>query len=227
MRKLHIITFLATLVCCTFSFSQNSPTNYSSGIKIYSGLLTGYNGGFGIQGNVTMSILQQALPVSVRLGIGYTSLNPGKPDAARRIFINNATNGTPEESGWIWDFRVDVLLPFRLISNSFVYFGPRYSMFTGNFKYVGGNEDFDVTADQFGLGGGIETHIPVVQNLSMVLSGGLGYYFESSLKGHDTEYGPDGENVNPREDYSYSEADDAINQPKIVGRFMFGINYSF
>jgi hypothetical protein len=100
-------------------------------------------------------------------------------------------------------------------------------MFTANFKYVGGNEDFDVTSSQFGLGGGLETHFPLVPNLYMVFGAGAEYFFEGTLKGHDTSYSPDGDDVNPREDFSYSDADEAVNQPKIIGRFMLGINYGF
>jgi hypothetical protein len=61
----------------------------------------------------------------------------------------------------------------------------------------------------------------------MVFGGGADYFFESTLKGHDTSYGPNGDDVNPREDYTYDDADDAVNQPKIMGRFMIGINYGF
>lgn len=222
MRKLRIITFLTILLSFTFLHAQNF-----SGPKFYSGIVMGYNGGFGLQLNLAISNFQNSLPISARVALAYTSLNPGKADAVRRIFINNATNGTPEESGKIWEFRFDILFPFRALPNSYIYVGPRYSMFTGNFKYIGGNEDFDVTSNQFGLGSGIETRFPIISNLSMVLSGGMEYYFESRLKGHDTSYSPDGDDVNPRENYSYSDADDAVNQPKLLARFMFGINYAF
>lgn len=227
MRKLHIITFLTILIACSTSFSQNYSTILKSGPDFHAGFVLGYNGGFGAQANITISNFKIRFPLSARIGIGYTTIDPGKPDAARKIFINNATNGTPEESGRIWDLRFDMLIPINLLSNSLIYFGPRYSMFTGNFRYIGGNEDFDVTTNQFGLGGGIEFQLPVAANIAMILNGGIEYFFESTLKGHDTSYGPDGDVVNQREDYSYGDADDAINQPKILGRFMIGLNFSF
>ena len=35
----------------------------------------------------------------------------------------------------------------------------------------------------------------------------------SRLTGHDTSYSPDGDDVNPRKDYTYSDADRAVGQP--------------
>ena len=208
-------------------YAQSFESVFNVGPKFYGGVVLGYNGGFGGQFNFTITNFQQSFPLSARFGIGYTSMEPGKSSDARRIFINNATNGTPEERGWMWNLSFDMLVPINIFSKSFIYLGPRYSMFTANFKYVGGNEDFDVTSNQFGLGGGLETQFSLVPNLFMVFGAGAEYFFEGTLKGHDTSYSPDGDNVNPREDYSYSDADDAVNQPKILGRFMIGINYGF
>jgi hypothetical protein len=221
---------IALIVLIFFSingFAQSLENVLHPGPKLYGGVVFGYNGGFGGQINLTITSFQKGFPLSARFGMGYTTMEPGKSADARRIFINNATNGTPEERGWMWNLNFDLLIPLSFISNSYIYLGPRYSMFTANFKYVGGNEDFDVTSNQFGLGGGLETQFPLVPNLYMVFGAGAEYFFEGTLKGHDTSYSPDGDDVNPREDYSYSDADEAVNQPKILGRFMLGINYGF
>ena len=105
-----------------------------------------------------MSEFTPSLPLTARLGIGYHTLDPGKPAEARRIFINNATNGVPEKHGRVWTHRLDLAYP--LIGGSppplSVYGGPRYARFTANFKYVGGNEDFDVRARQWGWGLGLD-----------------------------------------------------------------------
>ncbi len=37
----------------------------------------------------------------------------------------------------------------------------------------------------------------------------------------------DGENINPRRHYTYHNADDAVNQPKLMPRLMVGIAYWF
>jgi hypothetical protein len=52
------------------------------------------------------------------------------------------------------------------------------------------------------------------------------YFFDAKLQGHDTAYLPDGENVNPRDDFTYKDADKAINQPKIEFRLMIGFSYA-
>lgn len=51
------------------------------------------------------------------------------------------------------------------------------------------------------------------------------YFFSSRLTGHDTSYGPGGDDVNPREDFTYSHADSAIGQPKLRFRLMIGFSY--
>ena len=227
MRSILSISFIVLFIFASLSFSQTYQTNNSLGPKFYGGLVFGYNGGFGGQLNFTITSFQGGFPLSARFGFGYTSVEPGKPADARRIFINNATNGTPEESGSIWDMRFDLMIPVNVLYKSNIYVGPRYSMFTANFNFVGGNENFDIASNQFGLGGGIETQFALVPNLFMVLGGGADYFFQGTLKGHDTAYSPDGDNVNPREDYTYDDADNAVNQPKLLGRFMIGINYGF
>jgi len=60
-----------------------------------------------------------------------------------------------------------------------------------------------------------------------IVSGGLDYYFNDTISGHDTSYSPDGENVNPRQNYTYDDANNAINQPGIEFRLMIGAGYSF
>jgi len=61
---------------------------------------------------------------------------------ARKVFINEATNGTPEKSGYTWDFGFNFLIPVHPfgMQEPYLYFGVRRTMFTGSFKYIGGNE---------------------------------------------------------------------------------------
>lgn len=35
------------------------------------------------------------------------------------------------------------------------------------------------------------------------------------VDGHDTSYSPEAEDANPKKDYTYSDADEAIGQPKL------------
>ncbi len=59
----------------------------------------------------------------------------------------------PEEKAKAFDYRLDFLWSSSLLNleEAYLVVGPRYSSYTANFKYVGGNEDFDVTSKQFGL----------------------------------------------------------------------------
>jgi hypothetical protein len=61
----------------------------------------------------------------------------------------------------------------------------------------------------------------------LIFSFGYDYFFISTLYGHDTSYSPDGENVNGREDFTFQDADNAINQPKHNVKAMIGLSYNF
>jgi hypothetical protein len=198
---------------------------FVTGTEYAFSLLTGYNSGYGFQAGATVSRFAEGFPFSARLALGYTINQPGHALDARKIFINDATNGTPEKSGHAWDFRLDLLYPLsKTIS---LVSGVRHSVFAGNFRFVGGNEDFNVTSQQWGLGLGLEGHFRMSSRIDLVVSPGLDFYFPATLTGHDTSYSPGGENVNPRHDFTYEDADKAINQPKWVPRMMAGLAYRF
>ena len=193
------------------------------------GVNAGYSGGASFQINGMISDFAQEFPLKIKMGVGYISLNPGKPLDARRIFINNATNGTPQKKGGIWDLRMDFLysIDWLALKKTYIYGGPRYSIFTGNFNFVGGNEDFDVISKQWGLGLGVENYFRISKKVDFVLTTGFDYFMGSELRGHDTTYSPNSEPINGREDYNFDDADDAINQPKYELKLMFGISYYF
>jgi hypothetical protein len=67
----------------------------------------------------------------------------------------------------------------------------------------------------------------LVPGFDLVLSSAIDYYLNSSIQGHDTAYYPNNENINPKHGYTYSVADQAINQPKLLLRVMVGFNYRF
>jgi len=204
-------------------------TNSAKAIDYTGSVMLGYNNGTSIQLTGSALKFTQNFPLSFQLGIAYNSINPGKSDAARKIFINDATNGEPQKSGWVWEARMNFLYKVHWLSlqKAYVYAGPRFSMYTGNFKYIGGNEDFDITSDQWGLGTGIISFFPISNRLDFSVESGFDYFFPAELYGHDTVYSPDGENINARNDYTYKDADSAINQPKLNFRIMIGFNYHF
>jgi len=231
----RMLYFNAIIVLfCLISLNSFAQEENNSPSKLTAGILAGYTSGLGFQGNLTLNSFAAEFPFKLRFGLGYTSSNPGNAPDARRIFINNATNGVPEKSGNTFDYRLDFLLPASIfkIQHSYFIFGPRYSSFKGNFKFVGGNEDFDVKSKQWGLGAGVENHFKMTEKLDLVMAFGLDYYFPSTLKGHDTSYSPDNDNVNPRKDnqnndvyFNYKDADKAISQPKLVPRAMLGVSF--
>ena len=191
--------------------------------------LGGYKGGTGFRLAGAVSNFSQGFPLFVELGVTYISLDPGRALDVRRIFINQNTNGTPEKSGWIWNFNLDFLFPVRVLGlpNAQLFLGVRRSLFTGDFVYVGGNEDFEVTCNAWGVGTGLRTTFPIARSLGLMVSAGLDYYPNTTLSGHDTYYTPENDNVNEKEEFQYPDADHAVNQPKVQPMMMVGLTYRF
>ncbi|MEN8118285.1 MAG: hypothetical protein ABFS16_14965 [Bacteroidota bacterium] len=228
---LSIVLFITSIYSVSFG-QEKIEKNPHFSVEV----LTGYNAGFGTQANIKLTDFAEQFPFGLRLGAGYSVFNPGYSPDARRIFINNNTNGVPEKSGSAFDYRFDFLLPVSLfkIEHSYFVLGPRYSNFKGNFKYIGGNEDFDIISKQWGVGGGFESHFKMTRKVKLILAFGLDYFFNDTLTGHDTSYSPDNDNVNARKDnqndnvrFVYKDADDAINQPEISPRAMIGLSFGF
>ncbi len=216
-------------VMSSASWAQVPAGDYPTATGWQAGLLAGYKGGFGIRASGTVSGFTPSFPVKARLGIGYVSVDAGRPLDARRVFINDATNGVPQKKGHYWDFNLDLLYPISLgsLPRAHLYGGLRHARFTGNFKFVGGNEDFDIKSNHWGFGAGLETYIGASPRFDVVISAGLDYYFSSRMTGHDTSYSPDGDDVNPRLDYTYDDADEAVGQPGFEFQFLLGFNYHF
>jgi hypothetical protein len=228
MKAKALFCVFLIVLTATPILAQNTEVEKQSA-HFSAGLILGYNSGMKFQGYGMVSNFAENFPMNARLSVGYSIVQPGDASAARRIFINNATNGIPEDKGRVLDLCLDLMYPVELLSidRAFLFGGPRYSRFKGNFKYVGGNEDFDVTSNHWGIGSGIESYFRMSRRVDLVISAGIDYFFESTLTGHDTSYSPDGEEVNGREDYTYDDADDAIEQPKIEPILMFGFSYNF
>ena len=187
------------------------------------GGFVGYLNGVSFQAFGTATNFAQGFPLQARFRLARTTMEPGSAPDARKIFINDATNGTPKEAGKTWDMGFDGLYPVGDRTNFFG--GVRYSTFTANFNFVGGNEDFDVTTSQWGVAAGLEFEFPMSSKMSLLVSGGGEYFFSSRLSGHDTSYSPDGDDVNPRKDYAYSDADNAVNQPVLRPLALIGFSY--
>jgi hypothetical protein len=225
IRALLIVFFLSIPIDQAWGQARGAsePVAYSSGVMV------GFFGGTGAQINGRVHNFASGFPFGARFGVGYTKVAAGDAKDSRRIFVNNATNGVPESHGWQWDYRLDLLYPVDVfhLQHAYVFGGPRYAKFTGNFKFVGGNEDFEVVSKTWGFGGGLESSFGVSPVLDLVVSTGIDIYPSATLSGHDTSYNPSGNDVNPREDYDYGDADHAINQPKYELRLMLGLQYNY
>lgn len=193
----------------------------------HTGLNAGYTGGLGVHATGTFTDFTRDLPLSARFTLGYNSASAGDPYAARRVFINDNTNGDPEKSASTWQFRFDLMFPALRVGGHqlHLFVGPRYARYTANFNYVGGNENFDVTSSPWGAGAGLEGRFVVSERTDFVLQAGFDWYGEAKIAGHDTAYLPSGDHVNPRNDYDYSSADDAIDQPKYEMLLMMGLRF--
>jgi hypothetical protein len=234
MNKKLLLAGIALLLLslCSMSYGQDKDKDP---LKYYAGIMTGYNRGFGIQANITAYNFPKDFPLELRFGVGLSLIDPGNAADTRRIFINNATNGVPEKNGRSFDFRFDFMFHKTIFGNnhSYLLLGPRFSTFRGHFDYVDGNEVFDVTSTQWGVGAGIENHFKLTRKLSLILNYGLDVYLTSTLTGHDTSYSPNNDNVNPEENnqnndspFTYKDADRAIRQPFIRPHLMIGINFN-
>jgi hypothetical protein len=221
-RSISKIIFAFVLSLFMFTIKVNA-------VELSSGIMFGYSGGTSFQVDGMVGNFAEGFPMKMQLAIVYSRLNPGNSLDARRVFINDNTNGDPEKTGSKWDFRLDFLYQVHWLNlkELYVYGGPRYSMFNAHYDFIGGNEVFDIGTDQWGWGLGVKADFPISHKLDFVVSTGADYYFNSTISGHDTSYSPDGEDVNARNDYDYDDADDAINQPKFQLRLLIGVNYHF
>jgi len=208
---------LATLILCTAPPALSAETSVGLGV--------GATAGFGAQADLSFHDFTRSAPLSLRLSGAYSGRDAGTALDARRVFINDNTNGTPEQSAHTWQLRLDLLLPaFRLGATPVqLGLGARKAFFKGTFDFVGGNERFDVTSSPWGAGAFLEAVFAMSDRADFTLQLGLDYFFQSRLEGHDTAYEPDGDDVNPRDDYTWDDADEAVNQPRLEALGLVGL----
>ena len=225
---LALVAAISTTTLAQSEASSSGPIVYHN--RYFTGeVFTGYFGGVGLHVAGTVNHFADGFPFQLRVGLGYAWVAPGDAMRARRVFINQATNGSPRGKGKMWDARVDVLYPVKLFSlkNTRLFVGARKAAYTAYFEYIGGNETFGVTSNPWGVGGGFETSFSISPRVDMLLTAGADYYFRTLLSGHDTYYRPNGDDLNAKEDFTYKDADDAIAQPSLNTRIMFGVAYRF
>jgi hypothetical protein len=191
-----------------------------------------FHAGLGARGEVLAYDLFHGVPLGFSFGLGYTRIDPGDALLARKVFINQNTNGTPEKSGYFLDLKLDAVwfLKVKGYQRVGIFAGLRHDMFRGDFRYVGGDEDFEVTADDWGLGIGARGELRLSGRLSLVGSVGLDFYPVSTLYGHDATYSSSGGATNARDNgdgytYGWKDASKAINQPRLMPSLMVGLGW--
>ena len=213
----------ALLFACLFAATIAHAADFFGGLSV------GYKAGLSFRGSGGFANFAQGFPLSMEFSLTYSNVAPGEALAARRVFIANATNGTPESSGTTWAFAMDFLYNLNLKGTKGIYLfaGPRYAMFDAHFRYVGANEEFDVTSNPWGIGLGMKGLFAITNKVDLMLSAGVDNFFDTSIHGHDTTYNPDDQNINAHEDFTYKDAKNAVNTPRIQGVLLIGLTYTF
>jgi len=195
-----------------------------TGAKLNPGIDIGYYNGPGFSLYITSDSIPSKKTTG-RFSLGISFPYPGNPVLARKVFINDATNGIPHGKGRSYNFGFDLIKKLRLkiYPKSKFFFGIRYSMFRAMFKYTGGNEEFTITSNNFGIGVGTDYYFKLTRKRSLKISTGIDYFFKARIHGHDTTYYPDNQNINPRRSYGFSDADSSVNQPDIEFKIVFGL----
>jgi hypothetical protein len=220
---------LATLAAAVFSAPAHAFQRYDF-------ITAGYYAGPSVAGTMGFSDVFTKVPVSFEGEVGHSWTNPGDAALARDVFINNTDTGDEDsqKDGSVWDVGLNAVYPLNQTYGPvkfFVFGGPRYAHFDGHFEYVGGNEDFDVIANSWGLGGGLRGIMPLSQHFSAVLQLGIDYYWPTSIYGHDATYYPNNSNINARQldntgyTFTYADAANAVNVPRIRPRVMIGLQF--
>jgi hypothetical protein len=191
---------------------------------------SGYRGDLAGTIGLGMRDLIPSIPIGARLTAGAVyQFDSGDATAARHIFINDNEGGSIEKWGLSHVLSLDIT--YKVLSGKNLrvegYGGPRVSFYSAHFGFIGNNEVFAARSDSFGLGGGMQAVLRTGPRLAAVLSAGAEFYFPSRLYAHGTYYyTPSGVDQVPREDYTYKDADAAVNQPKFIPVAILGFEYS-
>jgi hypothetical protein len=231
MNALRSFFGIAVLVSALFVVpsitAQESAPDTSR--RVYAGIDTGYWAGLGGAAQFSVLELTDQLPIGLHAHVGFFYVfDPGNAEDARQVFINDNQGGTVEKWGRNIIIGVDVSYlivetdEFELMALA----GPRFTSFSGEFEFVGDNENFDVTSNQWGGGVGAALDLAIAPRMIVRFIAGLDYFFPSKLEGHgEYSYTPDGVDDNPRDSYKWADADKAINQPALTPRAAVGVHF--
>jgi hypothetical protein len=223
MKKYTLLILLAIFTASAISAKESSP-------RFWLGPIAGYSNGFGGGAELTLMKLTPAFPLSLHFSATYFyQFDPGVAIDARKIFINDATGGNDNifEYGSNVFLRLDFSYPLYnkkgIILNAFL--GIANARHLAHFDYQGGNEAFDVTTNPFGFGLGVRGYLFVSKSIILNLTAGLEYFLPDRITAHGNFYNPNGQDDNPRNDYTYASADNAIYQPTFNPRILVSLGF--
>ena len=160
--------------------------------------------------------LQLPFYLQARVGSAY-QIEPGNAEDARKIFINDNTGGNIEEYGLSYFVGID--FGWRLVLKEAIQLelniSGLWNHYEAHFSFIGNNESFSVKTDALGIGLGANLRIVFSERKSsLLIKCGVEYYPKTQIDAHGTfYYTTDGTDDNPRNDYTYEDADESINQP--------------
>jgi hypothetical protein len=223
----------SSLLAATLAAAMISAPAFA--LEKYDILMAGYYKGPSVSGTIGLADVFSNVPVSFETNLGFSWTPAGNSTLARQVFINQDTGGDQDaqNAGGVLDWGINALYPLNQTYGPvkfFVFGGPRYSHYDVRWDYVGGDEDFDIVANSWGLGGGLRGVMPLSKNFSAVMQLGVDFYFPTSIYGHDATYYPNDSNVNARNNgagytYTYADAVNATTVPRLRPRVMVGLKF--
>jgi len=187
-------------------------------------IAVGYNDGPGM-------LFTTALPFwpSLRLGVGYTAVNPGRAEKIHNLFMPAGPATGSRKSADVVDLRLDFtrqihwfeLAPLRLFA------GPRLAFFNAQFDYPIEADAIDLHSTHWGVGIGLEAFFRLSRYTHLVVSHGFDYFFLDEVVAGDSVYRPDNTSLNARPGVEFTDINEVLHQPVFEIRWMVGVQYRF
>lgn len=206
MKKIILSTMLLFI---SFSLYALEP---------YHEIGVGYYGDAGISIALRMEEESRDFPFFIQARGGFIyQIDPGNATEARQIFINDNAGGNVEKHGESYLVGMDIGYKWKTFDAFFLEFtlSGLWNYYAAHYSFIGNNESFTVTTSPFGLGLSAALRMPLSNSSnSLLLKGGGEYFPKAQLDAHGTYYyTPDAQDERPRNDYTYEDADAAVNQP--------------
>ncbi len=187
-------------------------------LQLYQELAVGYYDDLGVSLGLRIEDPTLKLPfyLQARVGSSY-QIEPGNAEDARKIFINDNTGGNIEEYGLSYFVGID--LGWRIVLKDAIQVefnvSGLWNHYEAHFSFIGNNESFSVKTDSLGIGVGGNLRIVFSERkTSLLVKCGVEYFPKSQIYAHGTYYyTTDGVDDSPRNEYTYEDADESINQP--------------